>query len=290
MSMYQLDGSADDVRPAPCAGTTGRRLSPRKGCIRPAPSSWNSSCSPTSAMPKAACSRPARCSTGASAARPRSIPSTISTAWNRCFPTSTPPPKSRAFRAETVISEYAPGQYELTLNYRRNVMQAADDLVLLKRLVRAQARRHGVTACFMAKPIEKYAGSGMHLHVSLLDDAGRNVFSEAGGESWSLTLLRALGGLRRHHGRIDAGVCARTPIPGAVSCRNPMRPWRRPGASTTARWRCACQPATPRTGASSIAPPASTPTPISSPRPSWPASPRASTKARPRSGNDGQWL
>ena len=36
-----------------------------------------------------------------------------------------------------------------------------------------QARRHGVTACFMAKPIEKYAGSGMHLHVSMLDDRVR---------------------------------------------------------------------------------------------------------------------
>jgi glutamine synthetase len=97
--------------------------------------------------------------------------------------------------AETVISEYAPGQYELTLNYRKDVLKAADDLVMLKRLVRAAARRHGVTACFMAKPIEKYAGSGMHFHVSLIDDTGRNVFAEAGGESWSLNLLQALGGL-----------------------------------------------------------------------------------------------
>ncbi|TIL56425.1 MAG: glutamine synthetase [Mesorhizobium sp.] len=97
--------------------------------------------------------------------------------------------------AETVISEYAPGQYELTLNYRKDVMRAADDLVMLKRLVRAQARRHGVTACFMAKPIEKYAGSGMHFHVSLQDKAGNNVFAEASGETWSLPLLRGLGGL-----------------------------------------------------------------------------------------------
>ena len=103
--------------------------------------------------------------------------------------------KLQGIPAETVISEYAPGQYELTLNYRKDVMQAADDLILLKRLVRAQARRHGVTACFMAKPIEKYAGSGMHLHVSLQDEKGGNVFSEAGGENWSLPLLRALGGL-----------------------------------------------------------------------------------------------
>ncbi|RUM97416.1 glutamine synthetase [Pseudaminobacter arsenicus] len=97
--------------------------------------------------------------------------------------------------AETVISEYAPGQYELTLHYRKDILQAADDLIMLKRIVRAQARRHGVTACFMAKPIEKYAGSGMHLHVSLQDDAGNNVFAEAQQGTWSPTLLHALGGL-----------------------------------------------------------------------------------------------
>lgn len=103
--------------------------------------------------------------------------------------------KAQGIPAETVISEYAPGQYELTLRYRKDVMQAADDLILLKRLVRAQARRHGVTACFMAKPIEKYAGSGMHFHVSLLDKDDRNVFTEAKEGSWEPKLLYALGGL-----------------------------------------------------------------------------------------------
>ena len=99
-------------------------------------------------------------------------------------------------RAETMISEYAPGQYELTLHYRTDVMQAADDLVRLKRIVRAQARRHGVTACFMAKPVEAYAGSGMHFHVSLRDSAGANVFVEAVEGEWSPAILQAIGGLR----------------------------------------------------------------------------------------------
>ncbi|MGN6303173.1 MAG: glutamine synthetase family protein [Mesorhizobium sp.] len=103
--------------------------------------------------------------------------------------------KAQGIPAETVISEYAPGQYELTLNYRTDVLRAADDLVMLKRIVRTQARRHGVTACFMAKPIEKYAGSGMHFHVSLVDGAGRNVFAEKDGEGWKPELLHALGGL-----------------------------------------------------------------------------------------------
>ncbi|MBK5946133.1 glutamine synthetase [Rhodobacter veldkampii DSM 11550] len=104
--------------------------------------------------------------------------------------------EAMGIKAETVISEYAPGQYELTLHYRTDVMQAADDLVRLKRIVRLQARRHGVVACFMAKPIERYAGSGMHFHVSLQDGAGRNVFAEQTEGQWTDTILHALGGLR----------------------------------------------------------------------------------------------
>jgi glutamine synthetase len=97
--------------------------------------------------------------------------------------------------AETLISEYAPGQYELTLNYRKDVLQAADDLVRLKRIVRAQARRHGVTACFMAKPIADYAGSGMHFHVSLCDNNGTNIFTEEVEGNWKPEILHAIGGM-----------------------------------------------------------------------------------------------
>ncbi|MFN3765554.1 MAG: glutamine synthetase family protein [Aliihoeflea sp.] len=103
--------------------------------------------------------------------------------------------KAQGIPAETVISEYAPGQYELTLNYRNDMLRAADDLLMLKRLVRLQARRHGITACFMAKPIEDYAGSGMHLHVSMQDGGGRNVFMEEEDGAWSDKILHALGGL-----------------------------------------------------------------------------------------------
>jgi glutamine synthetase len=99
-------------------------------------------------------------------------------------------------KAETMISEFAPGQYELTLHYRTDVLQAADDLIRLKRIVRAQARSHGVTACFMAKPIADYAGSGMHFHVSLQDDKGRNLFVEDVEGQWNPAILHALGGLR----------------------------------------------------------------------------------------------
>src|SRR5690606_38748223 len=103
--------------------------------------------------------------------------------------------EAQGIPAETVISEYAPGQYELTLDHRKDILRAADDLLMLKRLVRMQARRHGVTACFMAKPIERYAGSGMHLHVSMQDAEGRNVFTEERDGEWNPLLLNAVGGL-----------------------------------------------------------------------------------------------
>ncbi|MCB5408487.1 glutamine synthetase family protein [Pseudogemmobacter faecipullorum] len=108
--------------------------------------------------------------------------------------------KAAGIKAETLISEYAPGQYELTLHYREDILQAADDLVRLKRIVRAQARAHGVVACFMAKPNEDYAGSGMHLHVSMLDDAGKNVFVEEVEGDWSETIRHAIGGLKETMG------------------------------------------------------------------------------------------
>ena len=104
--------------------------------------------------------------------------------------------RAAGIRAETVISEYAPGQYELTLDYRSNVLEAADDLMRLKRIVRMQARRFGVTACFMAKPIADYAGSGMHFHVSLVDGGGTNVFAETVEGQWTDTIRHAIGGLR----------------------------------------------------------------------------------------------
>lgn len=108
--------------------------------------------------------------------------------------------KLAGIKAETLISEFAPGQYELTLHYRTDVMQAADDLMRLKRIVRMHARLHGVTACFMAKPNEDYAGSGMHFHVSMLDGGGKNVFVEAEEGKYNDLILHSLGGLRETMG------------------------------------------------------------------------------------------
>ena len=102
--------------------------------------------------------------------------------------------------AETIISEYAPGQYELTLKHQNDLLKAADDIIRLKRIIRSQSRAHGVTACFMAKPMEGVSGSGMHFHVSMYDKKDKNIFSEKSKNNLNPKLLNALGGLTKTMG------------------------------------------------------------------------------------------
>jgi glutamine synthetase len=93
----------------------------------------------------------------------------------------------------TAISEYGAGQFEITLHHRADILRAVDDAILYKRTVKAVAARHGLQASFMAKPLAEESGSGLHLHLSLLDGAGNNRYEAAGGED----LLRwAIGGMR----------------------------------------------------------------------------------------------
>jgi glutamine synthetase len=95
---------------------------------------------------------------------------------------------------DTLISENGPGQFEVTLRYAPDALRIADDAVLFKRAVKQIARQHGLCATFMAKPFGNWSGSGMHVHMSLLDRAGANVFSGDAVRP-SAVLYHALGGL-----------------------------------------------------------------------------------------------
>jgi glutamine synthetase len=98
--------------------------------------------------------------------------------------------------ARTVMSEYAPGQFEITLQHRADALRAIDEAILFKRLLRGVAASHGVTACFMAKPFEEHAGCGLHLHASLNDASGANACADAAPQGSEL-LRFAIGGLKR---------------------------------------------------------------------------------------------
>ena len=98
--------------------------------------------------------------------------------------------------AGATLKEFAPGQLEVNLHHVANAELACDHAVLLKRAVKAVAQRHGMGATFMAKPFADTAGCSLHVHVSLLDGAGRNVFAPRDAtQPFSETLRHAIGGL-----------------------------------------------------------------------------------------------
>lgn len=101
--------------------------------------------------------------------------------------------------ADTVISEYAAGQFEINLLHVDDPVLACDHAVLLKRVVKAAAQRHGFVACFMAKPFAEDAGNGLHIHMSLVDKNGDNYFSygreKLASPPFSARLRYAVGGL-----------------------------------------------------------------------------------------------
>jgi len=101
--------------------------------------------------------------------------------------------------AETIVSEYAPGQFEINLLHGDDALKACDNAILLERVIKQTAVRHGAIATFMAKPFAEHAGSGLHVHVSLLDKDGRNVFDgprdKALGRGISPVMRQAIAGL-----------------------------------------------------------------------------------------------
>jgi len=95
----------------------------------------------------------------------------------------------------TLMSEYAPGQFEITLEHRADALRAVDEAVQFKRAVRGIAARHGCVACFMAKPFANLAGAGMHLHASMAGEDGRNLYADDDPAGTPL-LRHAIGGMR----------------------------------------------------------------------------------------------
>jgi glutamine synthetase len=93
-----------------------------------------------------------------------------------------------------VMSEFARGQYEITLKHIADPLRAADHCSLFRQIVKRLAGKHGCGATFLAKPFLDQTGSGMHVHMSLLDRDGNNVFSDVAPEG-SKELQQAIAGL-----------------------------------------------------------------------------------------------
>ncbi len=96
--------------------------------------------------------------------------------------------------ADTTIAEFGPGQFEINLLHVADVVTAADQAFMFRRLVKAVARRHSLVATFMAKPYAEHPGNGLHVHTSLLDSQGQNVFSGS-ADALAAPLRHAIAGL-----------------------------------------------------------------------------------------------
>jgi glutamine synthetase len=103
--------------------------------------------------------------------------------------------KEQGIPVYTAVAENAPGQFEINLKHEVDPLSACDNAILLKRLIKGVAQKHGMQATFMAKPYTEIAGNGMHIHLSLLDEKGNNVFSNPNEIRGSKTLQHAIGGL-----------------------------------------------------------------------------------------------
>lgn len=94
---------------------------------------------------------------------------------------------------DTLIKESAPSQYEINLYHCPDALLAADQAVMLQRAIKGVAKQHGYLATFMAKPFADISGNGMHMHCSLLDAEGNNVFDDGTGAGTEL-LRQAIAG------------------------------------------------------------------------------------------------
>ena len=111
--------------------------------------------------------------------------------------------ESIGFEVEAAHHEVGDGQQEIDFRFD-DALTTADRVQTFKMVVREVARKHGLYATFMAKPIEGQAGNGMHTNMSLFKD-GKNVFYDKDGEfHLSDTALYFLNGILEHARAITA--------------------------------------------------------------------------------------
>ena len=101
------------------------------------------------------------------------------------------------FEIEASHHEGAEGQHEIDFRFD-DVLKAADNVVTFKHVVKTYARRHGLHATFMPKPVFGICGSGMHTNMSLMKD-GKNAFHDPNAElGLSKTAMQFIAGMLKH--------------------------------------------------------------------------------------------
>lgn len=73
-------------------------------------------------------------------------------------------------------TESGPGVYEAALQFG-DIQEMADRASLFKLVVKSVAMPYGITPCFMAKPKQGLPGNSGHMHISLVDNEGKNLLA-----------------------------------------------------------------------------------------------------------------
>jgi glutamine synthetase len=132
--------------------------------------------------------------------------------------------RDAGLRVTAANHEFSGGQFELNLTHS-GALDAADRAFRMKSAIQEVARIDGLMATFMAKPFNDEGGSGFHLHVSLVDRDGENVFGDVAGEH----------GLSKLAHQAVAGVLAHAKALAALM--NPtINSYKRFGPDTLAPW------------------------------------------------------
>ena len=116
--------------------------------------------------------------------------------------------KSFGIEAEAAHHEVGRGQYEIDFNYGE-ALTTADRMITLKYAVKKIAQMKGFVATFMPKPFRGMPGNGMHVHQSLSDPSGKNLFYD-GGDRYGLSALAYgfMGGQMAHVREICSFLCS----------------------------------------------------------------------------------
>ncbi|HCG40470.1 glutamine synthetase family protein [Pseudomonas sp. NP21570] len=114
--------------------------------------------------------------------------------------------KEQGIPADAIVKESAPAQFEVNLHHVADPIKACDYAVLLKRLIKNIAYDHEMDTTFMAKPYPGQAGNGLHVHISLLDKNGNNIFATENPLD-SEPLRHAIGGLQQTMAASMAFLC-----------------------------------------------------------------------------------
>ncbi|KRN03868.1 type I glutamate--ammonia ligase [Holzapfeliella floricola] len=101
------------------------------------------------------------------------------------------------FEIEASHHEVAPGQHEIDFKYA-DALEAADKIQTFKLVVKTVARKHGLHATFMPKPLQGINGSGMHINMSLFKDGDNVFFDKNTDNQLSKEAMYFLSGILNH--------------------------------------------------------------------------------------------